>query len=213
MNHLDYLHVLREIHRRKQLYNSKLQDETNKWIIDNFRNEFYLEHYSSKVAEAYYIKYGNFPDSLAEKNVLDGYREDAEVFKSGINTLNPSPLSILIYWYLLKFGIYVKPEFKVNNFYIDLVPVSFFPIYFKTDMVFDISWMKIAIECDGKEFHSSPEQLHRDREREEALRELSWSVYRFTGSKIWNMPYICAKQVHDVIVRKTILRLGDLSSI
>jgi very-short-patch-repair endonuclease len=40
------------------------------------------------------------------------------------------------------------------------------------------------IECDGKDFHTSEEQVSRDRKRDAACAEAGIQVFRFTGSDI-----------------------------
>lgn len=54
------------------------------------------------------------------------------------------------------------PQYPVDNFFIDFAnPVA-----------------KVAIECDGKDFHLDKE---RDSVRDAVLQRLGWSVYRITG--------------------------------
>ncbi|MEH6992627.1 DUF559 domain-containing protein [Neobacillus drentensis] len=43
---------------------------------------------------------------------------------------------------------------------------------------------RIAIECDGKAYHSSPKAKARDRRKDKCLKENGWKVLRFTGSQI-----------------------------
>jgi very-short-patch-repair endonuclease len=42
----------------------------------------------------------------------------------------------------------------------------------------------LLIECDGKEFHSSPEQIEHDRRKDQAALDRGWLTIRFTGSEI-----------------------------
>ena len=44
---------------------------------------------------------------------------------------------------------------------------------------------KIAIECDGHEYHSSKDQITRDNMRARKLTKAGWSVLRFSGSEIY----------------------------
>lgn len=53
----------------------------------------------------------------------------------------------------------------------------------------------IFIECDGREFHSSPEQVERDMVREQAMVERGYPVVRFTGAEINYSPVACADQL------------------
>lgn len=41
-----------------------------------------------------------------------------------------------------------------------------------------------AIECDGREFHSHPDDVARDKTRDRDLAASGWLVCRFTGSEI-----------------------------
>lgn len=43
---------------------------------------------------------------------------------------------------------------------------------------------RIAIECDGKAYHSTPEQKAHDRRKNAYLRRHGWKVLRFSGSRI-----------------------------
>ena len=43
----------------------------------------------------------------------------------------------------------------------------------------------IAIECDGKEWHSRYEQKEHDNKKDEFLKSVGWKVFRVTGSDIY----------------------------
>ncbi|MGJ3196924.1 endonuclease domain-containing protein [Peribacillus frigoritolerans] len=43
---------------------------------------------------------------------------------------------------------------------------------------------RIAIECDGKAYHSSPKQKAHDRRRDKYLKSKGWVTLRFSGSTI-----------------------------
>jgi very-short-patch-repair endonuclease len=53
----------------------------------------------------------------------------------------------------------------------------------------------IFIECDGKDFHCSPEQVERDAVRERMMVEGGYPVIRFTGSEINYSPTACANKL------------------
>lgn len=54
----------------------------------------------------------------------------------------------------------------------------------------------LVVECDGHDFHErTKEQAIADRSRDRRLQELGYTVYRFTGSEIYNDPMRCATQV------------------
>jgi very-short-patch-repair endonuclease len=59
---------------------------------------------------------------------------------------------------------------------------------------------KIAVECDGHDFHErTKEQARRDRSRDRALILEGWRVLRFTGSEIWKDAAACASQVSKLL--------------
>lgn len=55
----------------------------------------------------------------------------------------------------------------------------------------------VAIECDGKAFHSSPDQKKHDRKKDRYLRSKGWKVLRFTGSKIHRDLPIVVQQIEN----------------
>lgn len=60
---------------------------------------------------------------------------------------------------------------------------------------------KLAIEVDGYEHHSSPDAFQRDRERQNCLVGLGWTVLRFTWHDVVHRPAAVAKQIADAIDR------------
>jgi len=59
---------------------------------------------------------------------------------------------------------------------------------------------KIAIECDGHDFHErTKEQAANDRSRDRALQLDGWMVLRFTGSEIYRSASACAAQIMQAI--------------
>jgi very-short-patch-repair endonuclease len=53
----------------------------------------------------------------------------------------------------------------------------------------------VLIECDGKQWHSTPEQLANDQRKDEAARKIGAPLLRFTGSEIFNDVNGCAERV------------------
>lgn len=53
----------------------------------------------------------------------------------------------------------------------------------------------IFIECDGREFHSSPEQVERDAARERVMVDAGYPVVRFTGAEINHSAVACASML------------------
>jgi very-short-patch-repair endonuclease len=61
--------------------------------------------------------------------------------------------------------------------------------------------LKLAIEVDGYEHHSTPEAFQRDRERQNELVGMGWTVLRFTWSDIVHHPERVAQQIREAITR------------
>lgn len=62
---------------------------------------------------------------------------------------------------------------------------------------------KLAIECDGYEFHQkTKEQVQKDNEREYDLKMAGYEVLRFSGTQIYNNPLKCAEDTYNYIIKK-----------
>jgi very-short-patch-repair endonuclease len=58
------------------------------------------------------------------------------------------------------------------------------------------------IECDGKEFHSTTEQMANDRAKDKLAAQMGVRMFRFSGSDIWRGPQGCVRQVLHTIIPK-----------
>ncbi len=65
---------------------------------------------------------------------------------------------------------------------------------------------KIDIECDGETYHTLPEALTKDRQRNNQLNSLGWNVLRFTGKEIYRNFQDCFGTIE-----RTIRSLGGVS--
>ena len=70
---------------------------------------------------------------------------------------------------------------------------------YRVDFAIDCKDKRLVVEADGKDWHSSPEQVERDRIRDEYLRGHGWDVMHFTGSEIHRDAPRCAARVVDAI--------------
>jgi very-short-patch-repair endonuclease len=59
--------------------------------------------------------------------------------------------------------------------------------------------LEIAIECDGKAYHSTPAQKARDRQKDAYLRSKGWKVLRFSGSMINGSLVDAIKRIEEEI--------------
>jgi hypothetical protein len=60
------------------------------------------------------------------------------------------------------------------------------------------SWTRL-IECDGRDFHTSKEQIAHDNAKDCAAAQRGYRTVRFTGSKIHRDPDGCAQHVFDMV--------------
>ncbi|MGE7219655.1 endonuclease domain-containing protein [Priestia koreensis] len=72
---------------------------------------------------------------------------------------------------------------------------------YRLDMA--IPHLKIAIECDGKAYHTSPDQRAHDKKRDRYLRSRGWKVLRFSGSKIHRDVMSCINKIEEEIIKST----------
>jgi hypothetical protein len=57
----------------------------------------------------------------------------------------------------------------------------------------------LLIECDGKDFHSSDDQIQHDARKDEAAHDRGYLTMRFTGSQIHRNADGCAKEIFDFV--------------
>lgn len=57
----------------------------------------------------------------------------------------------------------------------------------------------LLIECDGKEFHSTAEQLAHDAKKDAAALDRGFLTMRFTGSQIFRDADSCAQKIFDAV--------------
>ncbi len=60
---------------------------------------------------------------------------------------------------------------------------------------FAIPVLSIAIEIDGKAFHTTPKQRQHDAKKDTYLRNNGWRVFRFTGSEVYKDAVGCAHAI------------------
>lgn len=90
------------------------------------------------------------------------------------------------------------PVDEVDKFY--LIP-QFSWSYYRSDWAILNTMTKgvLLIECDGAEFHSSPEQRDHDKRKDAAARDRGWLTLRFRGKDIFKDADQCAQKVYDAI--------------
>jgi very-short-patch-repair endonuclease len=98
-----------------------------------------------------------------------------------------SPIEAQLYEAMCREGLNPIPQYCVEGYYVDFA----FP---------DI---RIAVEADGREFHSG-ERRERDKKRDWVIRRAGWTLKRFYGDTIYNRAANCA-----YIVKKDVVSRGN----
>jgi very-short-patch-repair endonuclease len=80
----------------------------------------------------------------------------------------------------------IEAQYAVGEYRLDIA----FPDY------------KLAIECDGQDYHSSNEDRFRDTERDQVLRREGWTTMRFSGSQIYRSSPACTQLVLNELMAR-----------
>jgi very-short-patch-repair endonuclease len=100
---------------------------------------------------------------------------------------------------------YIQPQYNVKEaelFYNHKLGKQVY-INFKIDLVVHNNGKMIAIECDGDPFHSLPEDVAYDIERQEFLERVGWKVYRVLYSAYKRSPQEETQKIIDFIEKNT----------
>ena len=76
-----------------------------------------------------------------------------------------------------------------------LVPQFLWSFYASDFAIFPIRGRFVLIECDGRDFHSSPAQRQHDLKKDSAANQLGYWTMRFTGSEINADADSCADRI------------------
>ncbi len=100
------------------------------------------------------------------------------------------------------YELMIEPQKKILNYRVDFLVTA-------TDYHPDInpngySQTQIIVECDGKKYHSSPEQKIKDQKRDDALLKLGYKTYRYTGSTIWSEVFEAIKEILNTVCKKDV---------
>ncbi len=92
------------------------------------------------------------------------------------------------YQYLSRLGRFT-PQVKIGPYRVD----------FTLTNIPGVDLLKMVIELDGQDFHSTPEQRNYDTERDRYLMRRGWQVVRFTGSQINSDCIACVSEVESLV--------------
>lgn len=100
---------------------------------------------------------------------------------------------------------YLQPQYKVKeneSFYNHKLGKEVY-VNFKIDLVVYNNGKMVAIECDGDPFHSTPEDVAHDNERQEFLERVGWKIVRVLYSAYKRDKSKEIKKIIDFIERNT----------
>lgn len=100
-----------------------------------------------------------------------------------LQKVKDNPLELRMYLALKQRGYKVKTHYMTLGYEVDMV----------------IKKYRIAIECDGKKYHSSEEQKRRDLKKSAVLSRNGWKVKRFKSKDIFTRIDWCIEQVEKAI--------------
>lgn len=88
--------------------------------------------------------------------------------------------------------IFVSRQFPIGKYKADIVIMAALNAYNRC--------IKVAIECDGHDFHEkTKQQASKDKARDRYMQSKGWSVLRFTGSDIFKDPMACAEEISKFV--------------
>lgn len=87
---------------------------------------------------------------------------DAYAWDNGM--ISMTPIEYWLWGDIREAGLVMYPQYPVSGVFVDFANPR----------------AKVAIECDGREFHKDKAK---DQRRDEGLQALGWTVYRITGSE------------------------------
>lgn len=100
---------------------------------------------------------------------------------------------------------YIQPQYKVkeDETYFNPKTGRNSRVHFKLDLVVHNNGKMIAIECDGDTFHSLPEDVAYDIERQEFLERVGWKIYRVLYSAFKRSPQEEIQKIINFIEENT----------
>ncbi len=154
------------------LFHSVQYDDLN---TNDFRNE---------IIKFFYEPYKEIPNLIIENTNIERNRHNVpEPFDSWFE--------VDIAQSLIEKGYpKIEPQFKVKEneiFYNHKLNEEGY-VNFKLDLVVHNNGKRVAIECDGDPFHTLPEDVAYDIERQEFLERVGWKVYRILYSDFKRNP-------------------------
>lgn len=144
------------------------------------------------------LKPGDLRRSLLEHMVAPGSAAAEPMPENVPNDMRVMPFDSLfeqrIFNEIAARGYHVNPQVPVNSRRIDLVVTG--------------SSARLAVECDGDAFHSTPDQIRADLDREVELRRCGWTFWRVRESAYYADPIQAMTTLWDELDSRGIRPLG-----
>jgi len=102
--------------------------------------------------------------------ISDPFKEETEIDREKCE----NPFEEEVFYAIIAKGYRVIPQYNVANYKIDLVVQG--------------EKSKLAVKCDGDQWHNSIEDKERDFSRERILQRAGWTFQRILGSQYYNNP-------------------------
>jgi len=100
--------------------------------------------------------------------------DSAEIQKTVAAKVAQSDFELAVAKRLIDAGYRIHQQYPVGGFRIDIVVEG--------------ESSRLAVECDGDKYHSSPEQIRKDLDRQALLERLGWEFHRIRGSDFYRDP-------------------------
>ncbi len=124
------------------------------------------------------LKMGDLRRDLLE------YAEDPEAYAQKaleIDHNSESPFEAAVAKTLLAKGYHLTQQWKVGAY--------------RIDMVIEYGGKRIALECDGEQYHTGSGKVRQDMERQTILERMGWRFIRIRGSEYYLDPTKCMERV------------------
>lgn len=146
------------------------------------------------------LNYNLLKEDDIRHELLD-YAEHSDEYllqKEKIAQESDSPFEEEVASYLVEHGYHIKQQYPVGSYRIDIVA------FYQNN--------RIAIECDGERYHSGPDKVLADMEREEILRRIgSWKFIRIRGGQYYENKKLTMENVVKQLEKNNIYPENNIS--
>jgi very-short-patch-repair endonuclease len=144
-------------------------------------------------------------------SVKDYYKD--QIFEGINETLGyldecESPIEQLLYLGMYKHFEPIMHVIGINYMILPQFPIKLANKNYRADFMVRVQnsngiIKEYLIECDGHDYHErTKEQAKKDKAKDRDLQKEGYIVLRFTGSEIYENPYLCAREISGVIAKQ-----------